>query len=34
MSAAEMAALETPHHYDRVVYFRMFQHVMRRVQGA
>jgi FkbH-like protein len=31
MSAAELAALERPHHYDRMVYFRMFQHVMARL---
>jgi FkbH-like protein len=32
MSAAEHAALERPHHYDRMVYFRMFQHIMARLE--
>jgi FkbH-like protein len=31
MSAEELAGLERPHHYDRMVYFRMFQHVMARL---
>ena len=31
MTPDEIAAQETPHHYDRIVYFRMFQHVMARV---
>ena len=34
MSAEELAQLERPHHYDRVVYFRMFQHIMERVKQA
>ncbi len=31
MTTTEFVALETPHHYNRVVYFRLFQHVMSRV---
>jgi len=32
MTAAEMAAMDRPHHYDRMVYFRMFQHIMARLE--
>jgi FkbH-like protein len=28
MSAQELAGLKTPHHYDRMVYYRIFQHIM------
>ncbi len=31
MSAQEIAALVRPHHYERMVYFRMFQHIMSRL---
>ncbi len=30
MSRQEICQLQEPHHYDRIVYFRMFQHVMNR----
>ena len=32
MTAAEADALQAPHHYDRMVYFRIFQHIMQRVE--
>ena len=28
MSAEALANLPTPHHYDRLVYFAMFKHIM------
>ena len=34
MSAEALANLPTPHHYDRLVYFKMFEHIMARVSGS
>jgi FkbH-like protein len=31
MTALEIAEMDRPHHYDRMVYFRMFQHIMGRL---
>ena len=33
MSETEIAAMEAPHHYDRIVYFRMFKHIMARMHA-
>ncbi len=34
MSAEELAALKTPHHFDRMVYFRIFRHIMDCIPGG
>jgi FkbH-like protein len=34
MSAEELAGLERPHHYDRMVYFRMYQRIMQVLAGG
>ncbi len=31
MSAEEIESLDTPHHFDRMVYFRIFRHIMDRI---
>jgi FkbH-like protein len=33
MTADEQAALENPHHFDRIVYFRLFRHIAQRVEA-
>jgi hypothetical protein len=34
MSQAEIAGLESPHHFDRMVYYRMFRQIMEVGEGA
>jgi FkbH-like protein len=32
MTRAELRALRTPHHFDRIVYFRIFQHISQKLK--